>query len=102
MSPTSPTTLQMTLALYAYLLPLLLYVFWSVLALYDVGRRPELARGAVWGWTAAVFAVPFLGALGYLLLGGSKLPRMLRMVALAGIVLYALVLLIGRGIGGIS
>jgi Phospholipase_D-nuclease N-terminal len=98
----SPTTLQMTLALYGYLLPLLLYVFWSVLALYDVGRRPELARGAVWGWTAAVFAVPFLGALGYLLLGGSKLPRMLRMVALAGLVLYALVLLVGRGIGGIS
>jgi len=99
---TGPSTLQMTLALYGYLLPLLLYVLWSVLALYDLGRRPELARGAVWGWTAAVFAVPFLGAVGYLFLGGAKLPRMLRTVAVAGVLLYVLVLLVGRAIGGIS
>ena len=76
MSVTLPSNLQMFLGLYAYLLPLLLYVLWSTLALWDLGQRNELTTTAVWIWALLIFALPFVGALGYLFLGGARLaPR---------------------------
>jgi len=63
MNVTLPGYLQMLLALYGYLLPLLLYVVWSTLALWDLGRREGLSAGAVWLWALAVFLLPFAGAL---------------------------------------
>lgn len=89
----SPTTLQMLLGLYGYLIPILLYVLWSTLALYDLGRREDLGTGALWGWTAVVFLVPFLGALLYLLIGGARLSSQSRMIGvLGGAGVYAVVL----------
>jgi hypothetical protein len=102
MSVTLPTHLQMFLGLYAYLLPLLLYVVWSTLALWDLGRRDELAPRAVWIWALAIFALPFLAALGYLFFGGSRLAPRLRLLALGGSAAYLLVLALGASIGGIS
>ena len=63
-----PTVLQMLLGLYGYLLPTLLYVLWSTLALWDLGRRAEARPTFTWGWTLAIFLVPFVGAIAYLLL----------------------------------
>ena len=44
MNVTCPANLQMILGLYAFLLPLLLYVVWTTLALWDLGRRPRRRR----------------------------------------------------------
>lgn len=98
-----PSTLQMLLGLYGYLLPLLLYVVWSALALWDIGRRRDLGTGAIWGWVLAIFLVPALGAVAYLLAGGNQISRPLRLATLAGgAAAYAVVLLVGASIGGIS
>lgn len=103
MNPTLPSTFQMLLSLYGYLLPLVLYVVWSTLALWDLGHRDELSSGALWLWTLAIFLLPFAGALAYLLVGGARIGPRTRLTCIGGgAVLYALVLIIGAGIGGIS
>jgi hypothetical protein len=102
MSVTLPSNLQMLLGLYAYLLPLLLYVLWSTLALWDLGRRSELAATAVWIWTFSIFALPFVAALGYLFFGGARLAPRLKLLALGGGAAYLLILALGASIGGIS
>ena len=79
-----PSFLQMLLGLYGYLLPLLLYVVWSALALWDIGRRRELGTGAVWGWVLAIFVLPVIGAAAYLLAGGSQISRPLKLATEIG------------------
>jgi len=102
MTVTLPGSLQMLLGLYAYLLPLLLYVLWSTLALWDLGRREDAAAAPVWIWTLAIFALPFVGALGYLFFGGTRLAPRLKLLALGGGAAYLAVLALGASIGGIS
>jgi hypothetical protein len=102
MSVTLPSGLQMILGLYAYLLPMLLYVLWSTIALWDLARREELPTGRVWLWALLVFALPFLGALAYLFLGAPKLAPRVKLLALGGGAAYLLVLAVGAGIGGIT
>ncbi len=98
MNPTDllPTTLQMLLGFYGYLLPMLLYVLWSTLALWDLGMRTDLSRGAVWSWTLAVFLLPFVGPIAYLLISGRRIPSRIRVAALGGGAgIYGAVLLLG-------
>ena len=102
MSVTLPSNLQMLLGFYAYLLPLLLYVLWSTLALWDLGRRSELAATAVWFWAFAIFALPFVAALGYLFFGGARLAPRVKLLALGGGAAYLLILAFGASIGGIT
>jgi hypothetical protein len=102
MSVTMPSNLQMILGLYAYLLPMLLYVLWSTLALWDLGRRDALGTAAVWIWALLIFALPFVAALGYLFLGGSKLAPRVKLLAVGGGAAYLLILALGASIGGIS
>jgi hypothetical protein len=93
----------MLLGLYGYLLPLLLYVVWSALAMWDIGRRKDLSTAAVWSWVLAILVVPVLGAAAYLLAGSSQIARPLKLATvLGGAAAYAIVLLIGATIGGIS
>ena len=99
----NPSLAQMLLGLYGYLLPLLFYVVWSALALWDIGRRKELGVAAVWAWVLTVIVLPFVGAAAYLFAGGSQISRSLRLAAvLGGVAAYALVLLLGAAIGGIA
>jgi Phospholipase_D-nuclease N-terminal len=102
MSVTMPGNLQMILGLYAYLLPLLLYVLWSTLALWDMGRREELSTAAVWLWALSIFTLPFVAPLGYLFFGGAKLAPRVKLLALGGGAAYLLTLAAGASIGGIS
>ncbi len=101
--PTAPGFLVQLLGLYAYLLPVLLYVLWSTLALTDLSRqsdRPALRRIL---WSAAVFFIPYLGAAGYLLYAAPLTPRsQVRTVLGGGLAAYLLVLLVGRTVGGLS
>jgi hypothetical protein len=49
------------------------------------------------GWVAAILLIPFFGALGYHLVGGSPLPRALRGVVVGGgLACVAIALLIGN------
>jgi hypothetical protein len=102
MNVTLPSHLQMILGLYAYLLPLLLYVLWTTLALWDLGRRAETTAAATWIWVFVILALPFVGALAYLFLSGSKLTPRIKLIALGGGAAYLLVLALGIAIGGVS
>jgi hypothetical protein len=88
--------------LYAYVLPLVLYTSWVVLALWDLSRREDLGRGRVIGWMALVLVVPFLGVLAYYIFGRSSIPAWQRWVFMAGgMIVYALFLGLGLVVGGI-
>ena len=102
MSVNLPSNLQMFLGLYAYLLPLLLYVLWSTLALWDLGQRDELTATAVWIWALSIFALPFVAALGYLLFGSRRLGPRVKLLALGGGAAYLLIIALGWSVGGIS
>lgn len=96
---TAPTILQMLFGLYAYLIPLFLYVMWSTLALHDLGQRGELGVGRVWGWTTAIYLLPFVGPVLYLLAGGARLSRSARVIGiLGGVGIYAIVLVIASAL----
>ena len=96
----APSALQMLLGLYGFLLPTLLYVLWSTLALWDIGRRTDLSAPAVWAWTLLIFLLPFLGPLAYLLFGAAKLPARSRLLAvLGGGGAYVLVLIAATALG---
>lgn len=102
MTHPDPSLLQMLLGLLAFLLPVLLYVVWSALAFWDLGRRNDAGTATVWGWALAIFALPFLGAAAYLL-GGSRVPGALKLACVGGgIAVYGLVLGIGAAAGGIA
>ena len=88
--------------LYAYVLPLVLYTSWVVLALWDLARREDIGRGKVVGWMAAVLIVPFLGVIVYFIFGKSSIPSWQRWVFMAGgMAVYALFLGLGMVVGGI-
>ncbi|HIE22492.1 MAG TPA: hypothetical protein EYP73_07845 [Acidimicrobiia bacterium] len=88
--------------LYAYVLPLVLYTSWVVLALWDISRREELSRGKAIGWMAAILVVPFLGVVAYYIWGKSTIPAWQRWVFMAGgFVVYLLFLALGMVVGGI-
>jgi hypothetical protein len=101
--PTTPGFLIQLLALYAYLLPILLYVLWSALALTDLGRRASLSTLNRALWATAVFLVPYIGAVAYLLAGGAQTPRTVKHTVISGgVAAYVAVLLIGMKVGGLS
>jgi hypothetical protein len=88
--------------LYAYVLPLVLYTSWVVLALWDLSRREDLSRGKAIVWMAAVLVVPFVGILAYYIFGKSSIPVWQRWVFMAGgMAVYALFLGLGLVVGGI-
>ncbi len=88
--------------LYAYVLPLVLYTSWVVLALWDLSRRDELGRGKVIAWMAAILVIPFLGVIAYYIFGKSTIPVWQRWVFIAGgLLVYALFLGLGMVMGGI-
>jgi len=88
--------------LYAYVLPLVLYTSWVVLALLDLSRREDLSRGGTIAWMAAILVVPFLGVVAYYILGKSTIPVWQRWVFIAGgVAVYLLFLGLGMVIGGI-
>jgi hypothetical protein len=91
------------LGLYAYVLPLVLYATWVVIAVWEiVGKRDDLSRGGAIGWILAVLIVPFLGVIAYYILGKSQIPAAYRWVLLAGgMGAYLLFLVLGLVVGGV-
>ncbi|HSM44150.1 MAG TPA: right-handed parallel beta-helix repeat-containing protein [Acidimicrobiia bacterium] len=91
------------IGLYAYVLPLVLYAAWVVIAVWEiVTRRDDLGRGAGIGWILAILVVPFLGVIAYYIFGRSQIPAAYRWVLLAGgMGAYLLFLVLGLVVGGV-
>ena len=88
--------------LYAYVLPLVLYTSWVVIATWDLSRREDLSRGKAIAWMAVILLVPFLGVIAYYLFGRSSIPVWQRWTFLAGgMAVYAFFLGLGMVVGGI-
>jgi hypothetical protein len=88
--------------LYAYVLPLVLYTSWVVLALWDLAKREDMSRGMTIAWMAAILIIPFLGVVAYYIFGRSTIPVWQRWVFMAGgMLVYLLFLGLGMVIGGI-
>ncbi len=96
------STIGGLLGLYAYILPLVLYAAWVVIAVWEIIKRDDMTRGAGIGWMLAILVVPFLGVIAYYILGGSRIPAPYRWVLLAGgLGVYALFLLAGLFAAGV-
>ena len=88
---------QVTIGLYATVLPFALLGAWLAVALWDLAgqvRDEQLGTGAAAGWSAAVLVVPVVGVAAYLLTR-ARLPRSLAALYLGGgVVAYLVVLLL--------
>ena len=82
--PLAASPAALLIGLYGYAFPLILYTAWVVLALWDLARREDLSGGARAWWSLAVLVVPLVGPLGYLLAGGSTIPRGMRLMLIVG------------------
>lgn len=84
---TSP--LGFGLALYAYLLPALLYVAWVAVAAWDLIRRDDTSVRRRSIWLLVVLAIPIAGPIAYFALGRSPIPLALRLtLVVGGLVIY--------------
>ena len=102
MGVTFASTLGGILGLYAYVLPMVLYAAWVVIAVWEIVKRDDLGRGAGMGWMAAILIVPFLGVIAYYIFGRSQVPAAYRWMLLAGgIGAYLAILAIGMVVGGV-
>jgi hypothetical protein len=103
MGVTFATTFGAFIGLYAYVLPLVLYAAWVVIAVWEIiTRREDLSRGAGIGWILAILIVPFLGVIAYYIFGKSQIPAAYRWVLLAGgMGAYLLFLALGLVVGGV-
>lgn len=87
--PLDNTPWGLVLGLYGYVFPLVLFAAWISIALWDLTRREELARGRRLTWMAVVLAVPFLGPVLYFAFGRTAIPRSTwLMLVVGGLVVY--------------
>ncbi len=97
----APTWWSLLLGVYAYLLPLILYVAWVSIALWDLIRQDALSNRRRIGWMAIVLLVPLLGPILYYVIGRSPIPRSLRaMLVAGGMAIYILIAALAIVVGG--
>ena len=82
--PIATTWWSLALGLYGYILPLVLYVTWVAIAMWDLIRQESLPIPFRTRWMLVVLVVPFVGPLLYFVWGRSPIPRQLRLVLTAG------------------
>ncbi len=82
--PIATSWWSLALGLYGYILPLVLYVTWVAVAVWDLIRQESLPIPFRARWMLVVLVVPFLGPLLYFVWGRSPIPRQLRLVLTAG------------------
>jgi hypothetical protein len=101
MGVTFASTIGGFIGLYAYVLPMVLYAAWVVIALWELFHS-DSGTGRVVGWTLAILIIPFLGAIAYYIFGRSEIKAAYRWVLVAGgLGVYALFLALGLVVGGI-
>jgi plastocyanin len=98
---TAPTWWSLLLATYAYLLPLILYVAWVSIALWDLIRQDGTQNRRRVGWMTVILLVPLLGPILYFVIGRSPIPRSLRaMLVAGGLVIYVAIAALAIVVGG--
>lgn len=101
MGVTFASTLGGIFGLYAYVLPMVLYASWVVIAFWEIVKRDDLSRAAGIGWMAVILVVPFLGVIAYYIFARSQVPLAYRWMLLAGgLGAYFVILAIGLIVGG--
>lgn len=87
---------EIILSFYFYLLPISLYAAWFGVSTWDIVRRGDLKTGARLGWLAAIYLIPVLGPLAYLLFSKSEIQRSTRLALALGapLVYVAIVVLL--------
>ncbi len=97
----APTWWSLLLATYAYLLPLILYVAWVSIAMWDTIRQESMPNRRRIGWMAIVLLVPFVGPILYYAIGRSPIPRSVRVMLVAGAMgIYVLFAALSVVLGG--
>jgi plastocyanin len=97
----APTWWSLLLGVYAYLLPLILYVAWVSIALWDLIRQEGLSNRGRMAWMAVVLLIPLLGPILYYVIGRSPIPRSLRaMLVAGGMLVYVLIAGLAIVLGG--
>ena len=90
--PIATSWWSLALGLYGYVLPLVLFVSWVAIAMWDLIRQESLPISFRTRWMLIVLVVPFIGPIIYFIWGRSPIPRQLRLVLTAGgVVVYAVV-----------
>jgi hypothetical protein len=91
------------IGLYAYVLPLVLYATWVVIAIWEIiGKRDDMSWGAEFAWIMLILVIPFLGVIAYYIFGKSQIPVSHRWVLLAGgIGAYLVFFALGLVVGGV-
>ena len=79
-----PGGFQILFGVYGYFLPFILLAAWSVLAFIDISNREDLPRSRAIIWIAIILLVPFVGAVAYHIIGGSRLALWLRWSIIGG------------------
>ncbi len=99
--PLATSWWSLLVGLYGYVLPFVLYASWVAIALWDLIRQESAPMPHRARWMLVVLVVPFAGPLLYFALGGSPIPRQLRLVLTAGgVAVYLVFLLVGALLGG--
>ncbi len=84
----SPGILFYILSFYSYYLPIILYILWTPLSIYDIGKREDLNKINGTVWTLCIILFPWLGSLMYFLVGKSKFSTYSRVIlTIPGLVL---------------
>ena len=97
----APTWWSLLLATYAYLLPLIIYVAWVSISIWDLIRQESISNGKRLGWMAAILLVPFFGPILYFAFGRSPIPRSARVMLVAGALgIYIAIAVLSIVIGG--
>lgn len=87
----SPGILFYVFSFYAYYLPIILYILWTPLSIYDIGKRQDLSSTLSSVWTFSIILFPWIGSLFYFFFGKSQIPIFFKMVLiLPGILLTIL------------
>jgi hypothetical protein len=79
-----PGGFQILFGVYGYFLPFILLATWTVLAFIDISAREDMGKGRAIMWIAAILLVPFVGAVAYHVVGGSRLALWLRWSIIGG------------------
>jgi hypothetical protein len=91
---------SLLISYYGSVLPLILYVTWVSVAMWDLVRRDDLSAAGRLGWMAMVLLLPLAGPVAYFAAGRSPIPAGLRaMLVGGGLVVYLLVAGLGFLVG---
>jgi hypothetical protein len=81
---TATTWWGLLVGIYGYMLPVILYAVWVVIAVWDLLRREDVRQRGRAGWLALIMLVPVVGPLAYYAFGRSPIPGGTRWMLTAG------------------